>query len=96
MFACKMPPKNRTALTLEQRIDVINKSEKGKLSARKIADNFGVGRSQINSVLKRKADVLADFDNNVSAERKRQKKATGNDDINKLVWEWFKMRHHKE
>ena len=27
---------------------------------------------------------------NVSAERKRQKKATGNDDINKLVWEWFK------
>ena len=89
-FACKMPPKNRTALTLEQRIDVINKSEKGKLSARKIADHFGVGRSQINSVLKTKADVLADFDNNVSAERKRQKKAIGNDDINKLVWEWFK------
>ena len=33
---------------------------------------------------------MADFDNNVSAERKRQKKSTGNDDINKLVWEWFK------
>ena len=89
-FACKMPPKNRTALTLEQRIDVINKSEKGKLSARNISDHFGVGRSQSNSVLKRIADVLADFDNNVSAERKRQKKATGNDDINKLLWEWFK------
>ena len=57
-----IPPKNRTALTLDQRIDVINKSEKGKLSARKIADNFGVGRSQINYVLKRKAGVLADFD----------------------------------
>ena len=26
----------------------------------------------------------------VSAQRKRQNKATGNDDINKIVWEWFK------
>ena len=35
-----MPPKNRSALTLEQRIEVIKKSEKDRLSARKIAEHL--------------------------------------------------------
>ena len=60
-----MPQKNCTALTLEQRIEVINKSEKGKLSA----NNFGVGHSQINSVLKRKADATMDIEEHVSSMR---------------------------
>jgi hypothetical protein len=38
----KMPPKIRTALTLQQRIEVIDKSERENLSARKIADHFVV------------------------------------------------------
>ena len=36
----KLPQKNRSALTLEQRIEVIKKSEKDRLSARKIAEHF--------------------------------------------------------
>ena len=35
-----MPPKNHSALTLEQRIEVIRKSDKDHLSARKIAEHF--------------------------------------------------------
>ena len=40
-----MPPKpsKPIALTLEQRVEVANKSEKNNLSARKIAEHFGVG-----------------------------------------------------
>jgi hypothetical protein len=44
-----MQPK-RTALTLEQRIEVIRKSEKEKLSNRKIAEQMVVGRTQIDNV----------------------------------------------
>ena len=36
----KMPLKNRSSLTLEQRIEVIRKSEKNRLSERKIAEHF--------------------------------------------------------
>jgi predicted DNA-binding protein (UPF0251 family) len=46
-----MPPK-QTVLTLEQRIEVIRKSEKEKLLNRKIAEQMGVGRTQIDNVLK--------------------------------------------
>ncbi|XP_041376563.1 tigger transposable element-derived protein 4-like [Gigantopelta aegis] len=86
-----MPPKpsKPIALTLEQRVEVIKKSEKDKLSARKIAEHFGVGRTQIDGILKRKAEVLADYDNNQPSDRKRQRKLTGNEDINILVWKWF-------
>ena len=70
-----MPEKNRFASTLEQRIEVIRKSENDRLSANNL---FGVGRTQIDGILKRKLYILADFENNVPSARKRQKKATGN------------------
>jgi len=35
-------------------------------SARKIAYEFGVGKTQIQNILKRKAKVLEDVENNVS------------------------------
>ena len=55
IFIFKMPPKpsKPIALTLEQRVEVVKKSEKNNLSARKIAEHFGVGRTQIDGILKR-------------------------------------------
>ena len=49
IFIFKMPPKSSKpiALTLEQRVEVVKKSEKNNLSARKIAEYFGVGRTQM-------------------------------------------------
>ena len=46
IFIFKMPPKpsKPIALTLEQRVEVVKQSEKNNLSARKIAEHFGVGR----------------------------------------------------
>ena len=82
-------PQKRTALPLEQRIEVIRKSEKEKLSNRKIVEQMVVGRTQIDNVLKRKADILTDYENNTGPEHKRQRRPTGNGDINVLVWEWF-------
>lgn len=80
--------KVRKVLDLEQRVQVIRLFEGGK-SGRKIAEQFGVCKTQIQSVMKRKPEVLADYDNNVSLERKRKIRKTGNEDVNKLCWEWF-------
>ena len=35
---------------------------------------MGVGRTQIDNVLKRKADILTDYENNRGPERKRQRR----------------------
>jgi predicted DNA-binding protein YlxM (UPF0122 family) len=56
-------------LTLNEKIRVLELSK--SISARKIADEFGFGKTQIQNILKRKAEVLEDVENNVSGEKKR-------------------------
>jgi kinesin family protein 6/9 len=50
---------------------------------------MGVGRTQIMNILKRKSETLDDFKNNMPGSRKRQRRVTGNEDINQLCWNWF-------
>ena len=78
----------RKVLTLDERVRVLELSK--VKSARKIADELGVGKTQIQNILKRKAEVLDDIENNVSGDRKRARKKTGNEGINDLVLQWFK------
>ena len=57
-------------------------------SCRKIADEFCVPKTKIQSIVKKKAEVLADFEDNVALERKRRYNCA-NADINDLMWTWF-------
>jgi transposase len=61
---------------LKQRLEVVKLLENGK-SSREIAQIMGVGRTQIQTINKRKAEILEDYGNNVSTDRKRHK--TGNE-----------------
>ena len=87
-----MPPKGerkRKALDLADRVRVIELSKNNK-SARSIADDFGVGKTQIQSIIKNKDNIMKDYENNCNQGRKRQRKQTPHDDVNDLTWEWFK------
>ena len=54
-------------LTLNEKIRVLELSK--SKSARKIADEFGVSKTQIQNILKRNAEVLEDVENYVSGEK---------------------------
>ena len=54
-----------------------------------LAEQFGVGRTPIQQTLKRKAELLSDYENNANLDSKRQRRATGNEAINDLTWRWF-------
>ena len=54
-------------LTLNEKIRVLELSK--SKSARKIADEFGVGKTQIQNILKRKTKVLEDVEYNVTGEK---------------------------
>jgi kinesin family protein 6/9 len=75
----------RKLLTLQDKIKVIQLS-KGGLSSRKIADEFNVGRTQVQNILKRKIEFREDFENNASPERKRRRNKNANEEINELSW----------
>ena len=80
--------KKRNALTLRHKIALIHEAESGK-SCRQLADQFKIGRTQATSIIKRKADLLLEYDQNNSLDCKRKLQKTGNEDVNIICWEWF-------
>jgi hypothetical protein len=56
---------NRKALKLDNKVKAINHCDVGK-SCRAVGEEMGVGRTQIMNILKRKRDILDDFENNAS------------------------------
>ena len=71
----------RKTLNLDDKVKAINMCYGGK-SCRAVAEEMGVGRTQIMNILKGKSEILDDFKNNMPGSRKRQRRATGNEDIN--------------
>ena len=85
-----MATKKKT-LRLNEKIDVITYHEKHpKLVSHAIATNFGVGRTQIQNILKHKNELKTEYEENQPSTRKHRLCTTENDDINRLTWEWFK------
>ena len=80
-------PSKRTELTLQEKVDLLNHSE-GK-SQRQLAQMFGIGKSQVHTILKRKPEILKAYKQNCVSDRKRFGKRAENDDVNKFTWEWF-------
>ena len=70
-------------MTLEQRLEFLKHLENGK-SSREIVQIMGVRRTQIQTINKRKAEILDDYENNVSSDRKRKRHKTGNEEINEF------------
>jgi len=76
----------RKVLTLDQRVEAIKLLDSGK-PAYKVAEDFGVGKTQIQNLRKRKAEVLGDYEENVPGNTKRWRHLTGNENINSLCLE---------
>ena len=79
----------RKSLPLSDRVQAISLSEKGT-SARKIAQQFGMGKTQIQSIILNEQSILQEIEDGVPAEKKRKMRRTGNERINELMYEWFK------
>lgn len=78
----------RNVLTLNERHEAIKLMESG-LSARAVALKFNVGKTQMTNILKRKAEIINDIENNAPSDSKRKRQKTVNEDINDLCWKWF-------
>ena len=61
---------SRKVLTLSERVEAIKLHDSGK-SSQDVAQIMGVGRTQIQPIIKRKSEVLDDYESNVSNNRKR-------------------------
>ena len=80
-------PHKRKFLSLVERVKLIEIDYKN-ISACKIAYDFGVGKTQVQNILKRK-EVLEYYDNDISGARKHMCRTSENDMMNEQCLNWF-------
>ena len=78
----------KKSLTLKGKVDVIK--DKDKSGRQSLAEKFFVGKTQILSILRNQDKILHEFETNEPSSKQRSARKTGNEEINKLIWEWFK------
>ena len=79
----------RNELTLEKKVQVIKAAGPG-VSQRALAEQFGVGKTQIGSILKRKADLLSEWEDSTAPDRKRVN-TRRNTELEDQLWCWFQQ-----
>ena len=77
----------RKCLTLEERVKVLQLLDSGR-SSRVIASDFGVGRTQVQNVAKRKREIMDEYETG-NPETKRVKRTVSYDKIDDLCHSWF-------
>lgn len=95
---CTVTPSGRAPrneLSLEKKIEVILMFEKQKLSSRAIAKHLSLhgypcGKTQIQNIIKRKQEWIREFECNTPLARKRKTRKTCYEELNSLLFEWFK------
>ena len=75
----------RTELTLNQKVDLIQKSA-GR-SQCSLADEYQVGKTQVQNILKRKTEYLTAWEENCGNDRKRLCSGLAYEDIDTLTWQ---------
>lgn len=86
----------RKRLSLKEKLEIIAESEKYSTSARKLADKFGVGRTQVNDILKNKIELKKLFEEGGSnADQKRKFPKTEGLAIDQIVYDWFCKARNK-
>ena len=64
--------------------------EAGSKSVRRLAKDYGVSVGTVSNMLKRKREIEEQYESNVGAERCRKLRKTSHDELNNLMWDFFK------
>lgn len=87
--------RKRQELDLKTRFEVIKYSQANpQESARKLADKFLCGKTQIQSILLKKEETLKAFEANSSSNTKRSRGAR-NEEIDNRLLDWFRKARSK-
>ena len=83
-------PYKRVELCLADKVKVINASATGQ-SQRQLAKQFGISKTQVQCLLKRKEEILQCYKEGLATWRKRTKgRRNSFEEVSDMVWQWYK------
>ncbi|XP_064633669.1 tigger transposable element-derived protein 6-like [Lineus longissimus] len=85
------PRQARRELQLQDKIKLIKAMDSEGKSCRQLAEMFDIGKTQVSTILKRKAEYLDAYEENAPTERKRLKVSSELQGVDDLTWKWFQQ-----
>lgn len=85
----------RKRLSLKDKINIIAESEKYALSSRKLAEKYGVGKTQITDIMKNKGELKKMVEEGVNLEQKRKFPKSEGLAVDQVVYNWFSKARNK-
>ena len=83
------PKGKRRELDLKKRYEVVRLKEKNPhVSARRLADQFKCGKTQIQAILLKKDEISKDYESNLNGNMKRVR-GSQHEEIGKALLDWF-------
>ena len=90
------PKRSRRELSLKEKYDLIQASEWiPKPTQKDLASMFGVGKTTVSDILKRKDEYKGIYQENTTSKRKRHDTGSKYGELNDLVYQWFKQARAK-
>ena len=79
----------RKCLSLQQRVELINYAKDHPKEGHKIADKFGIGRTQAHKILKERKEILASCERHLQSNKQKRVRCGKYSDVNEAVWDWY-------
>ena len=90
------PKRVRKDLTLKDKINLIDESEKlPKVTQKELSVKFGIGTTTVSDILKRKEFYRKQFKEDASSKRQRFISESKFGDLNETVFKWFQQARSK-
>lgn len=84
--------KRRKCLSLEQRVKMINYAKDHPNEGyRKVAEKFGIGRTQAQKILKDRVAIIEQYESNIQPRSSKRSRSTKYSDVNEALWEWYTL-----
>ena len=90
------PKRSRRELSLKEKYDLIQASERiPKPTQKDLTSMFGVGKTTVSDILKRKDEYKGIYEENTTSKCKRHDTGSKYGELNDLVYQWFKQARAK-
>lgn len=84
--------KKRKCLDISGKVKVLEFAKQNpNLGSRKLADHFGFGKTQIQTILKNKDAIMDAYASNETPNHAKRKRSSKYSDVNQAVWDWYTM-----
>lgn len=79
----------RKAISIDTKVQIISAVDEGKLSKTAIAEQFGIKKNSLSTILKNRSQIVSAHDGHALSPARKKIRYGKHDDIDEALLKWF-------